>query len=103
MILHGFLFHISKICYSSSSDRVSGDSIEIFMRCESVVSPRQFLNCVFIIFIWEKERSTEAVPTGIAKHSFVRILKFGHIVSDINCSFMSSFGCYIPSETFPLG
>ena len=53
------------------------------MRCESGISPRRFLNRVFIIFIGEKERSIEAVPTGIAKHTFVRILKFGHIVSNI--------------------
>ena len=44
-----------------------------------MASPRRFLNRI-IIFISEKERSTEAVPTGIAKHTFV-ILKFGHIVS----------------------
>ena len=47
-----------------------------------MASPRRFLNHVFIIFIWEKERSTE-VLTGIAKHIFARVLKFGHIVSNI--------------------
>ena len=63
-----------------------------------MASPRRFLNHVFIIFIWEKEHSTE-VPTGIAKHIFARVLKFGHIVYNIelvdnlyNYSFMSSFG-----------
>ena len=76
MIIYGFLFLLIQFF-------IFGGSIEIVMRCESVASPRRFLNRVFIVFIWEKEHSTEVVPTGIAKHTFVRILKFGHIVS--NC------------------
>ena len=46
MILCGFC-SLFKNFSSSSSDRVSGDSIEIFMRYESVASPRRFLNRVF--------------------------------------------------------
>ena len=52
-------------------------------------------NFSIAFYHWEKECSAEAVPTGIAKHTFARILKFGHIVSNIelvdnsfNCSSM---------------
>ena len=63
--------------------RVSGDSIEIFMRCERVAFPKRFFNGVFIIFIWEKERSTEAVPAGIAKHTFLGFSNLDNCVSII--------------------
>ena len=36
---------------------------------------------VFIIFIYKKERSTEAVPTGMVRHTIARVLKPGHITS----------------------
>ena len=77
---------------------VSGDSIELLMRCESVASPRRFLNHVFIIFIWEKEHFTESDSTVGLLSTLVGLLKFGHIDSNIelvdnsfNFSFMSSF------------
>ena len=44
------------------------------------------------------EHSTEAVPTGRVRHALARVLKLGHIVSNIelvdnsfNCSFITSF------------
>ena len=40
-----------------------------------ITSPMWFLNRDFIIFICEKERSTEAIPTVRVRHTFARVLK----------------------------
>ena len=70
MILHGFLFRISILKNSPVLHQIEFlDSIEICGLSQAISQLR---------FIWEKEHSTEAVPTGIAKHTFARILKFGH-------------------------
>ena len=51
------------------------------------------------IFILEKERSTEAVPTGMVRQTLARMLKFGNMVcimelvdNSFNCSLISSLG-----------
>ena len=59
-----------------------------------------------IVFFFNKESFTEAVPTGTAKYTFVRIIKFGHtfielVDNSFNCC-RPSVSCYIPSESFPL-
>ena len=53
----------------------------------------------FYPFHLQEGDSTEAVPTGKVRHTLARVLKLGHIVSDIelvdnsfNCSFIPSFG-----------
>ena len=53
----------------------------------------------FTVFIWEKERSTEAVPTGMVRQTLARMLKFGNMVcimelvdNSFNCSLISSLG-----------
>ena len=98
-ILLGFLVQTLTICTSSSSDMASGDSNAIFIRYERLASPSRFLRRDFTIFIWEKERSTEVVPTGMVRKTLARMLKFGNIVcimelvdNSFNCSLISSFG-----------
>ena len=51
------------------------------------------------IFVWEKERSTEAVPTGMVRQTLARMHKFGNMVcimelvdNSFNCSLISSLG-----------
>ena len=58
-----------------------------------------FSDETFTIFIWEKERSTEAVPTGMVRQTLARMLKFGNMVcimelvdNSFNCSLISSLG-----------
>ena len=98
-ILLGFLVQTVTICSSSSSDKASGDSNAIFIRYERLASPSQFLRPDFTIFIWEKERSTEAVPTGIVRQTLARMFKLGNMVcimevidNSFNCSLISSLG-----------
>ena len=52
------------------SERLSGDSIAIFIKQERLNSSIQFLNRVLISFIWEKLLSTEAVPTEMERQIF---------------------------------
>ena len=80
-ILLGFLVQTVTICSSSSSDKASGDSNAIFIRYERLTSPSRFLRRDFTIFIWEKERSTEAVLTGIVRQTLPRMLKFGNLTA----------------------
>ena len=47
----------------------------IFIYNDKLITPRLFLSRVLIIFISEKLRSTEAVPTGIDKQMFAMTLK----------------------------
>ena len=75
-ILLGFLVQTFTICSSSSSDKASRDSNAIFIRYERLTFPSQFLRRDFIIFIWEKERSTEAVLIGIVRQTLARMLKW---------------------------
>ena len=98
-ILLGFLVQTVTICSSSSSDKASGDSNAIFIRYERLASPSRFLRRDFTIFIWEKERSTEAVSTGMVRQTLARMLKFGNMVSimelvdnSFNCSLISFLG-----------
>ena len=98
-ILLGFLVQTVTICTSSLSDMASGDSNAIFIRYERLAFPSRFLRPNFTIFIWEKERSTEVVPTGMVRKTLARMLKFGNIVcimelvdNSFNCSLISSFG-----------
>ena len=67
---------------------------------DKLISLRRFLSRVLIIFISEKLRSTEAVPTGIDKQMFAVTLKLGNIamsmlfvVNSFSCAFLSSLGC----------
>ena len=100
MIRLGFLFQMSTIFSRSSFESFSGDSMEIFIKWERLTSPRRFLNRVLIIFILEKLRSTDAVPTGIERHTLARILRFGNIamsmllvVSSFSSFLVFSLGC----------
>ena len=68
---------------SKSSVRVCADLLAIFLRWERVTSPRKSLNQVFIIFNCEKERSTEAVPPARVRPTCTRVLKVGHIFSNM--------------------
>ena len=96
-ILLGFLVQTVTICSSSSSDKASGNSNAIFIRYERLAPPSQFLRRDFTIFIWEKERSTKAVPTGMVRQTLARMIKFGNMVcimklvdNSFNCSLISS-------------
>ena len=98
-ILLGFLVQTVTICSSSSSDKASGDSNEIFIRYERLASSGRFLRRDFTIYIWEKERSTEAVPTGMVRQTLAGMLKSGNVVCimelvdhSFNCSLISSLG-----------
>ena len=44
----------------------------------------RFLSLVFIIFIWEKLRSTDAVETGKDMQMLAKALKFGNMVTNIS-------------------
>ena len=75
----------------SLSVSFSGESIAIFIKCDRLVSPIQFLSLVFIIFICEKLRSTEAVVTGMDKQTVERVLRLGNIATNISllaCQFL---------------
>ena len=98
-ILLGYLVQTVTICSSSSSDKPSGDSNAIFIRYERLASPSWFLRRDLTIFIWGKEHSTEAVPTGMVRQTLARMLKFGNMVcimelvdNSFNCSLISSLG-----------
>ena len=61
----------------------------------------RFLNLVLMSFICEKLHSTEAVATGIDKHTFDRALRFGNMVTSmsflansLSWAFMSSSGFF---------
>ena len=84
IILVLFLYHISTIFSKSLSDIFSGDSIAIFIKWDRLFSPRRFLRWVFIIFIWEKLRSTEAVPIGIGRHMLAKVFKFGSMLMSVS-------------------
>ena len=52
-------------------------------------------------FIWEKLLSTEAVPTGIERQMFARVLMLGNIVisislvvNSVNWEYRVPFGCF---------
>ena len=87
--LHGFLFRTSKIASTLSCVSFSGNSIAIFIRCESLPSEREFHRHVLITFILEKLLSTETVETGVIKQIEATLCKFGDIVTSIS-SVMSS-------------
>ena len=61
----------------SSSVSLGGDSVAIFIKQERVFSPMRFLRRVLMSFISEKLRSTEAVATGIDKHTLILIVYSG--------------------------
>ena len=67
-----------------------------------MVSPRRFLSLVFIIFICENESSTDAVPTGMVRQAFARVLKLGHTVSSIELV-DNSFNCSLPARASEQG
>ena len=75
-------------------------------RCQFLVllDRRERLDCLirFLsrVFIWEKLLSTEAVPTGIERQMFARVLMLGNIVisislvvSSVNWEYRVPFGC----------
>ena len=101
-ILLGFLVQTVTICSSSSSDKASGDSNTIFIRYERLASPSRFLRRDFTIFIWEKERSTETVPTGMVRQTLAGMLKFGSMVCIMELV-DNSFICSLKSSLSWLG
>ena len=84
----------------SLSDKVSGDSIAIFIRCERLISPRRLRSLVLISFIRENDLSTDAVPIGSDKQQQASLCRFGSsaikvslVANSCSCFFKLSLGC----------
>ena len=101
IILHVFLFQTSKTTSTSSSVSFSGDSVVIFIKCESSPSKREFRRCDLTSYILEMLLKTEDVETGIVRQIKGTVCKLGNIVTSISlglsfklqCNAVSRFVC----------